>query len=218
MSQKRTGFFVDRLWEMGKMDKIKIQKLFEEFLSDKTPQPFTANLRIREWIIERKNTYNLYKDKFSSNRLANLRDYEFHHFLTFKGNKSWTNLPRACKQVTLDMHKLQASLIHIQDDSVTIENRLNDVVRGGKLYIKGFGKNLATGLLHVFNWHKYGVWNNRSQTVLTRLGRLPYISSSDFGGSYIRFNSQLREFATELNTDLVHLDGFLWWLDHYHKI
>jgi hypothetical protein len=69
----------------------------------------------------------------------------------------------------------------------------------------------------IYDWQKYGVWNNRSQKVLNYLKRLPYISSN-FGQSYIRFNSELQKLAGELETDLVILVGFLWWFGENKKI
>ena len=110
------------------------------------------------------------------------------------------------------MQKLKTVLLHLQKENIPVEVRLNDVSKGGKLYVKGFGRNLTTGLLHIFNSKKYGVWNSRSHKVLNHLNRLPYISSN-FGESYVRFNSELIKFADELETTLVYLDVFLWWFD-----
>ena len=126
---------------------------------------------------------------------------------------SWTNLQRRCKKATDQMGKLKDNLIYLQNEVVPIAERLNAIMRGGNLYVKGFGLNLTTGLLHVFDWGKYGVWNNRSQKVMDRLRRLPYLSTSNLGQSYSRFNSNLQELGKELEIDLVQLDGFLWWVD-----
>lgn len=194
-----------------------LQKLFFEFLCDKVTIPPVTHLNIKEWIEERKATYHLYKSKFSPIQISKLSESDFHHFLTSSGNKSWTNLPRGCKRVTADMGRLRESIVHIQDEGIAIEQRLNEVVKGGSKYIKGFGKNLVTGLLHVLDWGKYGVWNNRSQVVLAGLGRLPSLSYN-FGENYVRFNYELQQIASEIKTDLVYLDGFLWWLDHNKKI
>lgn len=199
------------------MHVIDLNKLFSEFLSDKVTIPPVTSLSIKDWIEERKITYRLYKSKFSPLQISRLSESDFHHFLTSSGNKSWTNLPRGCKRVTADMVRLKESILHIQDESISLEKRLNAVVKGGSKYIKGFGKNLVTGLLHVRDWGKYGVWNNRSQVVLADLGRLPRLSNN-FAESYLSFNQELKNIASEINTDLVSLDGFLWWLDHNEKI
>lgn len=199
------------------MSEHELNNLFSEFSSDKVTIPPVTSLTINDWIKERKETYLLYKSIFSPSQISKLSESDFHYFLTSSGNKSWTNLPRGCKRVTTDMDKLKESILHIQDESIAIEKRLNDTAKGGSKYIKGFGKNLLTGLLHVMDWEKYGVWNNRSKKVLAGLGRLPRLSNN-FAQSYLLFNQELKKMASEINTDLVSLDGFLWWLDHTKKI
>lgn len=191
--------------------------LFEDFLADRIVLFSDEKMTGEEWIKERKSVYKFYRDKFSPGRINSLTKDDFSFFLTFRGNKSWTNLQRSCKQLTEDMEKLKKILLYLQVESTPIVDRLNSVTRGGKLHSKGFGKNLATGLLHLFNWQKYGIWNNRSEKVMSDLNRLPYISSN-FGQSYVHLNSELLKLADELNTDLVYVDGFLWWLDHHNKI
>lgn len=194
------------------MEERDLQQIFIIFSNDKVSLTGGEKISVKRHIEERKQVYDLYRQKFSPTQIKNLTKNDFRHFLTPSGNKSWTNLQRACKQGALEMGRLKETLLHLQKEEIPIENRVNAVSKGGKFYIRGFGKNLVTGLLHVFNWRKYGVWNNRSQKVLTHLNRLPYISSN-LGQSYIRFNSELIKLANELQTDLVHLDVFLWWLD-----
>ena len=194
---------------MGEYD---FKNLFPTFLDAKVSLTGGGKISVKEHIEERIEAYNSYRHKFSPTQIQNLRREDFHYFLTPSGNKSWTNLQRACKQAASDMQKLKTVLVHLQKENIPVEVRLNDVSKGGKLYVKGFGRNLTTGLLHIFNSIKYGVWNSRSHKVLNHLNRLPYISSN-FGESYIRFNSELIKLADELNTTLVHLDVFLWWLD-----
>ena len=194
------------------MAEYDLHHLFSTFLDDRVSLTGGEKIPVKRHIEQRIQVYDFYRHKFSPTQVHNLREDEFHHFLTPSGNQSWTNLQRACKQVTSEMQKLKGALLHLQKENIPIEVRLNDVSRGGKLYIKGFGRNLTTGLLHLFNSKKYGVWNSRSEKVLNHLNRLPYISSN-FGESYARFNSELMKFASELKTTLVHLDVFLWWLD-----
>jgi len=194
---------------MGEYD---FKNLFPTFLDAKVSLTGGGEISVKEHIEERIEAYNSYRHKFSPTQIQNLRREDFHYFLTPSGNKSWTNLQRACKQAASDMQKLKTVLLHLQKENIPVEVRLNDVSKGGKLYVKGFGRNLTTGLFHIFNSKKYGVWNSRSHKVLNHLNRLPYISSN-FGESYVRVNSELMKFAGELKTTLIHLDVFLWWLD-----
>lgn len=194
------------------MAEYDFQHLLSTFLNDKVSLTGGEKIPVKKHIEQRIQVYDFYRHKFSPTQVHNLREDEFHHFLTPSGNQSWTNLQRACKQATSEMEKLKRALLHLQKEESAVEIRLNNVSRGGKLYVKGFGRNLTTGLLHIFNSNKYGVWNARSHKVLNHLERLPYISSN-FGESYVRFNSELIKFADELETTLVHLDVFLWWFD-----
>jgi hypothetical protein len=194
---------------MGEYD---FSHLFQSFLNEEVSLTGGGKTPVRKHIEDRVQTYNFYQHKFAPTQIQNLREDEFHYFLTPSGNRSWTNLPRACKQATSEMEKLKRALLHLQKEEFPVHIRLNNVSRGGKLYVKGFGKNLTTGLLHMFNSNKYGVWNTRSEEVLRHLKRLPYISSN-FGESYVRLNFELTKFARELKTTLVHLDVFLWWFD-----
>ena len=195
--------------DMGEYD---FKNLFPTFLDAKVSLTGGGEISVKEHIEERIEAYNSYRHKFSPTQIQNLRREDFHYFLTPSGNKSWTNLQRACKQAASDMQKLKTVLLHLQKENIPVEVRLNDVSKGGKLYVKGFGRNLTTGLLHIFNSKKYGVWNSRSHKVLNHLNKLPYVSSN-FGESYARFNSELMKFADELKTTLIHLDVFLWWFD-----
>ncbi len=142
-------------------------------MNDKISLTGGEKISVKSHIEQRIQAYDFYRHKFSPTHVHNLREDEFHHFLTPSGNQSWTNLQRACKQVTSEMQKLKEALLHLQKENIPIEVRLNDVSKGGKLYIKGFGRNLITGLLHVFNSKKYGVWNSRSQKVLANLRAYP---------------------------------------------
>jgi len=189
-----------------------LKTLFLTFLDAKVSLTGGEEILAKEHIEERTEAYNSYRHKFSPTQIQDLEREDFHYFLTPSGNKSWTNLQRRCKKASSDMQKLKTALLHLQKETIPVEVRLNDVSRGGNLYVKGFGRNLTTGLLHIFNSKKYGVWNSRSHKVLDHLDRLPYISSK-FGESYVRFNSELIKFADELKTTLVHLDVFLWWFD-----
>lgn len=197
------------------MDKTNLQVLFDEFLLAQIDL-FKETKTGDEWIQERKAAYDLYRDKFHPHKINQLTAKEFETFLTMKGNKSWTNLPRSCKCLTQDMDKLRKVLVYLQNESLPVTTRLNEVTVGGKLYMKGFGKNIATGILHVINWQKYGVWNNRSQRASEQLNLLPELSLN-FGESYVRINDTLDLLAQQLKTDLVYVDGFLYWLDENNK-
>lgn len=196
-----------------------MKTLFDQFLKE---QVHIGARIIKDsgysWIEERKSVYQFYRQKFNPRVLRHLTPHDFHHFLTFRGNQSWTNLPRACSQLTDDMTKLREILRHLQDKSIRVEDRINDVLAKGRLHSKGCGKNLATGMLHIFDWSQYGVWNNLSEDVIKKLELMPQLPVKNPGQIYVLFNNVLCDIAKDLDIDLVSLDGFLYWLDDTKKI
>ncbi len=199
------------------MELEKLQNLYRDFLNSNIKIPGKELVGVKDLISRKKEIYRVYKIKFSQPNVQNLSESDFSFFLTLKGNLSWSNLQRGCKKVTKDMEKLRKALVYLQKEEIPIEIRLSGVAKGGDFYLRGFGKNLITGLLHIFDWTKYGVWNNRSEKVLNKLRRLPYISSN-FTNSYLDINNSLQTLARDIGTDLVYLDMFLWWLDYNKHI
>jgi hypothetical protein len=108
--------------------------------------------------------------------------------------------------------KSKRAIIHIQDETIPVESRIRDVMRGGKFYVRGIGKNIATGILHTCDRDDmYGVWNRRSEEGLKALRKDVRLKYNDHGLSYSRVNFELNQLKEELNTDLVILDGFMWY-------
>jgi hypothetical protein len=107
------------------------------------------------------------------------------------------------------MNEVKKAIAYLQNESVDIRTRINEVL-GGKLAVKGMGKNLATAILHVCdNSDKYGVWNNMAEGTLEKLGLLPEITTNK-GETYARINEVLNNIKKELNTDLAHVDCFMY--------
>ena len=77
------------------------------------------------------------------------------------------------------------------------------------------GKNLATAILHVCDKEdKYGVWNNRTEGALEKIGRLPRRTYNN-GEFYSRINSELNRLKRQLDTDLIMVDMFMWYIDKF---
>ena len=76
---------------------------FKVFLINRIKLPMGPKATGEEWIKMRKETYDVYRQKFSPSQIGNLLESDFHHFLTSKGNMSWTNLQRGCKKATDQM-------------------------------------------------------------------------------------------------------------------
>lgn len=193
--------------------KSELFKLFEEF---KSLRDFDAGGIVEEsvdsWMKARREAKEHYRELFRAENIDELSSEDFESFLYFENNRSWTTLYRQGKQLLEKMPELRTAIKHLQDESLSIENRIKDVLLGGKLHINGFGKNTATGILHICDTEdKYGVWNNRTEQALEKLNRKPRLSS-DKGIAYKRINNELVKIKEELDTDLVMTDGFMWYI------
>lgn len=77
--------------------------------------------------------------------------------------------------------------------------------------ISGLGKNIASAILLVAFPEHYGVWNNRSEANMKRLGIWPdFDRGESFGNRYAKVNHVLLELRDALDIDLWTLD-YLWW-------
>ena len=86
-------------------------------------------------------------------------------------------------------------------------------MRGGKYWVRGFGKNITTGILHTCDSKdQYGVWNRRTEEGLHSLNISLKLRYNDPGISYSRVNFELRKLKEIINTDFIMLDGFMWYI------
>jgi len=168
---------------------------------------------IETWMKERRQAKEYYMEKFSSENIDELTEDDLKSFLYFKNNRAWTMLYRQGGWLIKNFQESKRNISHLQDENEAIETRINNVMLGGKLWTRGFGKNITTGILHTCDSRdKYGVWNNRVEDCLKILNKPIKIHYKDFGLSYNRINSVLNKLKQELNTDLVMLDGFMWYV------
>ena len=209
------GIKPDYFYELVEMSEIDVKGLFEEF--KRSIEPFQG-LKMLDWIEARKEVYAKYRVNFSPEKLEELTREEFMSFLDFKVNRSWTGLHRHKTQVTEDMNKLRKTIAFVQNEKVDIKTRINQVLdRRGKYWIRGMGKNLATAILQICDEKdRYGIWNNRTEDALEKLELTPE-PTGDEGEYYFRINGVLNDVKSKLNTDLVTIDGFLWWIDEKLK-
>jgi len=123
------------------------------------------------WQKERKKAKEKYSHIFGLENLQNLTIGDFQSFLYFKNNRAWTNLYRRGLEASQNIEDLRRTLAFLQDESIDIRNRMNGILKGGSYHIHGFGKNLGTGILNICDKEdKYGVWNNRTEGGLEKLG------------------------------------------------
>ncbi len=198
-----------------KAGKLDVKEIFKDFMAMTT---FAVGEGIEEesvniWQKARKEAKEKYGLVFSLENLKNLTIEDFQSFLYFRNNRAWTNLYRRGLEASQDIESLRKTLTFLQDESVDIKDRINGVLQGGSYHIKGFGKNIATGILHVCDKEdKYGVWNNRTEGGLQKLGLLPRRTYNK-GDYYYQINLKLNLLKKELGTDLILVDCFMWYVD-----
>ena len=192
-----------------------IQTMFENFLQCKT---LFFDFTVSQWEEERKKSYTKLRDIFILSNLNDMNEVDFHSFLDFNINKSWTGLQRKGKGATSDIGKLRETLAYLQDESIDIETRMDEVLKkDGRYKIAGMGKNIVTALLHIFNPDKYGVWNTRTEKALIRVGLLSKKLSVSDGNNYMKINEILINLKNYLNTDLTNIDMFMYYVDSHQE-
>lgn len=194
-----------------------LDKILQAF---KASFPLSAGEGITEESLEswhqiRIKTKEKYAILFSQPRLKELTREDFESFLYYKNNRSWTNLYRRGKEAAYKIEDLKKVIAYIQNESIDIKVRINSVLQGGSYYVRGMGKNLATAILHICDREdKYGVWNNRTEGGLQKLGRLPRRTYNK-GEFYYMINTELNRLKKELDTDLIIVDSFMWFVDKF---
>jgi hypothetical protein len=187
-------------------EKRNLQRLFNA--TNTMNEPITGST-VLEWYERRRLAKEKFGLIFSSANLEKLTKEDFISFLYFENNQSWTGLYRRGTEAAEHLNELKKAIAYLQDESIDIKTRINEVL-DGKLAVKGMGKNLATAILHVCDKaDKYGVWNNMAEGTLEKLGLLPEMTTNK-GEAYARINEVLNNIKRELNTDLDHVDCFMY--------
>lgn len=202
-----------------KKNDINVEALFHSFTTQRNPD-IGAGLSYRtiaDWMAARKKAYLFYQEKFHPSNLQDLakvaRDYK--QWVLGKNNKSWTNYQRKGYLPAKTPLRLVKTLTFIQDESLPIEHRVYESLKG-KHYLEGMGQGILTSLLHTLFPTKYGVWNSRTRDTLTILRRKPFGEYSSYvGESYVEVNKALHELKDELKTDLTYVDGFMWFVSKH---
>lgn len=193
--------------------KANLHRLFDAIKQMNEP---ISGITVPEWYEKRKLAKEKYKAFFSRSNLQKLSKDEFLTFLYFENNQSWTGLYRRGTEVAENLSKLKEAIIYLQNESIDIKTRINEVL-DGRLAVRGMGKNLATAILYVCDQSdRYGVWNNKVEETLEQLGLLPKLST-DSGECYTRINDILNNLKKELETDLTYVDCFMYMVPEFLK-
>jgi len=114
-------------------------------------------------------------------------------------------------RIIRDKVKFRNAVTYLLDESIDIEERLNQVLKGD-IHINGFGRALATAFLMDFDPGKYCLWNNKTEMGFDVLGWKAYEKSDTDGEAYkkvLEALNKLRNFKPELKLSLLEIDLFL---------
>ncbi len=196
-------------------DQINVQTLYREFLNLRQFNPGEGIVfdDCRDWLTQRAQAYERFRKEFTPSNLTNQQKATrtFSDFLHFKHNFSWTTLYRTGTQALQDPKGLLNLLLSLQDESLDVATRVEEALTG-KIHVEGIGRNIATAILHVCDSQdKYGVWNSRTEDTLGMLRRIPPLIGGP-GHVYVLINRELNSLKKELETNLLTVDSFMWYV------
>jgi hypothetical protein len=171
---------------------------------------FRKSPMYRQIVEPRDQIFARFQPIFSIDHVSTISADEFKSFLLLENNQHWTGLHRQGTRMCADMTKLRRGLCTLLAEDRPLAQRLNAALED----VYGMGKNVASAILLVAHPDKYGVWNNRSEAQMKRLGIWPGFERGDsFGERYVKVNHVLLRTRDALETDLWTLDALWWFLD-----
>ncbi|MGI5818084.1 MAG: hypothetical protein ACOX9R_08295 [Armatimonadota bacterium] len=139
-----------------------------------------------------------YGPAFAPAHLDALTAEEFKSFLLIRNNRHWDGIHRHSGSITSDMDALRDTLGFLLDESIPIEERLNDIRGGGDHAIKGLGRSVITPIMLIVYPDKYAVLNSKVERALEKYGIFPEADS--FGELYVRVNEIVNGLARQHTT------------------
>jgi len=180
-------------------------------MRDQISQVIQTKKNDRWWIESDRKVLDRYGALFNPKYLKNLTKEDFQSFLLIKNNYHWEGIHRQQGLITSDMQKLKKALATLLDESKPIKTRLDFLFpKGSENYIKGLGKAVVTPILLVVYPDKYGVWNQKSEAALKKLGLFPEFQRGDsFSDKYVKVHQVLNDLKEKYDISLWQLDGVL---------
>jgi|GEM_PF-117987 len=181
-----------------------IGKLREALASFKNTDIYKEIVEPRDAVLAR------FQPVFAPDHVTGITEEEFRSFLLDENNHHWSGLHRTGPRMCADMDRLRDALAILVDENQPVADRLDKAIG----MVPGMGKNVATAILLVTQPDRYGVWNNRSEATMKRLGIWPEFGRGEpFGSRYVKVNQILLQLRDALQTDLWTLDALWWYLD-----
>ncbi len=147
---------------------------------------------------------------FSAEHASNITEEEFRSFLLLENNHHWSGLHRQGPRMCSNLPKLRTALATLLNEAKPVSERLDEAIE----MVSGMGKNVASAILMIAQPSRYGVWNNRSEANMKRIGIWPIFERGEsFGNRYVKVNQILLQLRDALQIDLWTLDALWWFLD-----
>jgi hypothetical protein len=176
---------------------------------------FVVSEEARIWREQRWEDHKRWKEWIDPNKLDTLSDDELKNkFLEYfnggAGRHPFNAINRA--SIIKDIKKFREVMKFLFDESVSVEERLNEILeKDGTYHIGGIGKGLATSILMDLDPKKYATWNNKTNLGLEALGLHPQFAWGDNWGTryekVMEVIRHIRELEPELN--FLEVDHFL---------
>lgn len=114
---------------------------------------------------------------FTPTGISDLDPVKFRTFLTHKGNRHWSFIHRHSGELTADLPLLKRALTLLVDETKPVSDRID----GARDIVRGLGKAAISAILQVAYPTEYGVYNDKSEKGLRKLGLHPEATVHRFG-------------------------------------
>ncbi len=193
---------------MEKVDDKKLSRAVERL------KALLPKVRTKARVESDERLFNRFRPIFSAENLSNLTEKDFRDFTIYKQNEHWTGIHRHNNKVLANMESLRKTLKLLVDESMPIDQRIDQFRPTGKgKIISGLGSSIYTAILFVLHPDKYPVLNTKTRRSLRTLGLYTVKSSDSHGTRYKKVIETSQMLAAALDCTLVELDGL-----HHHLL
>ena len=169
-----------------------------------------ASDRIRKWmnahpgeVQAKAAAIDRFGKYFAPDNLKNISDQGVKQFLTYRANRHWMGINR--HPIYKDMDRLRNALALLLDQSKPIIDRLDRLInKSDPINIKGLNRAVLTPILMCVYPEEYAVYNNRTTTALSSLGKNPieHATGMGFGQRYVEITKVCKSISNEIHLPL----------------
>jgi hypothetical protein len=134
-------------------------------------------------------------------------------WLQFLTIHEFGSMKRIRKDTAHHLSEIKKAFLHLADDSIPLETRMNEVVNKGRPYhVFGIGRNVATKVLAMLHPKKMPVYNQAVEETLRSFGYTIDPQEST-GAAYQAFCTAMQSFINECGqSEMLSIDAFF---SHY---